>query len=193
MIWHTSDTHFGHVNIAGPKTSKWDNGYRNFDSVYEMDKTIIQTINKYVKPDDILYHNGDFAMGGHKYIERCRHALLCQNIHLCIGNHDGHIHKYKHLFTSVDWVQHLSYNKFKFFMSHYSHRVWEGSHKGYIHLYGHSHDTIPDHGKSMDVGIDVAYKMFGEYRPFSIDEIISIMDKKDIVFVDDHGPNTNVK
>jgi hypothetical protein len=30
----------------------------------------------------------------------------------------------------------------------------------------------------MDIGVDVAYRLFGEYRPFSEDEIIQIMEGK---------------
>lgn len=50
-----------------------------------------------------------------------------------------------------------------------------------------------NYGKSMDIGIDVAYKLFGEYRPFSIDEIISILDKKEVEYPDHHDKNTNVR
>jgi hypothetical protein len=45
----------------------------------------------------------------------------------------------------------------------------------------------------MDVGVDVAYRMFGEYRPFSLEEIINIMDKKEVILPDRHDSNTNVK
>jgi hypothetical protein len=38
----------------------------------------------------------------------------------------------------------------------------------------------------MDVGMDVAYKRLGEYRPFSLDEILEIMDKKQTVYLDRH-------
>lgn len=194
MIYISSDFHFGHCNIAGPIVSNWKDGYRDFDSLHEMNKTITNTVNKYVKEDDTLYFLGDFAFGGHTNIPSYRHSLICQTIHLFRGNHDHHIDKYKNLFASIQDVGWCKDVKDKpIFMSHYAHRVWEGSHRGYIHLYGHSHDSIPDYGKSMDVGIDTAYRMFGEYRPFSINEIIDIMDKKDIAFADHHNSKTNVK
>jgi hypothetical protein len=40
--------------------------------------------------------------------------------------------------------------------------------------------------KSMDVGVDAAYKRFGEYRPFSLDEVLKIMENKKIKIVDHH-------
>lgn len=192
--WVTSDPHYGHKNIAGPTVSNWKSGYRDFESVEEMNKTLITTFNKYVQPEDILYILGDFVMGGYKNTPIFRSALKCQTIHLITGNHDGPlIEHYQGYFTSVQPVLQMWHQGQSYFMSHYAHRVWEGSHKGYIHLYGHSHGTIMDHGKSMDVGVDVAYKMFGEYRPFSIEEISKIMTKKEIAFVDGHNSETNVK
>lgn len=197
-IWFTSDTHFGHKNIAGPKVSQWTSGYRDFDTVHEMNKTIVNNINKYVKEDDILYHLGDWSFGGVHNILQFRNLIICKNVHLILGNHDQHIIDKQisyfdttfnpiELFSSVQDVLHLNIGKTKLFLSHYAHRVWNGSHKNVIHLYGHSHSSINDYGKSMDIGVDVAYKLFGEYRPFNIGDIIRIMEKKDIVKVDHHG------
>lgn len=90
----------------------------------------------------------------------------------------------KEVFSSVNEVLTIKHGQHTFFLSHYSHRIWFGSHKGIIHLWGHSHGSASDYGKSMDVGIDSAYKRLGEYRPFSIEEIIQTMEKKDIEFID---------
>jgi len=197
-IWITSDTHFGHTNIAGPKISNWTSGYRDFNSVHEMNMALVDGINKYVKEDDILYHLGDWSFGGVHNILQFRNYIVCKNVHLILGNHDQHIVdkeiKYHdtsfnpiEIFSSVQDVLTLDIGKTKLFLSHYSHRVWLGSHKGVIHLYGHSHGSIPDYGKSMDVGVDVAFKKFGEYRPFNIGDITNIMSKRTIEKIDHHG------
>ena len=197
-IWITSDTHFGHTNIAGPKISNWSSGYRDFNSVHEMNMALVDGINKYVKEDDILYHLGDWSFGGVHNILQFRNYIVCKNVHLILGNHDQHIVdkeiKYHdtsfnpiELFSSVQDVLTLDIGKTKLFLSHNSHRVWLGSHKGVIHLYGHSHGSIPDYGKSMDVGVDVAFKKFGEYRPFNIGDITNIMSKRTIEKIDHHG------
>lgn len=197
-IWFTSDTHFGHTNIAGPKISNWSSGYRDFNSVHEMNMALVNGINKYVKEDDILYHLGDWSFGGVHNIFQFRNLIICKNVHLILGNHDQHIVdkeiKYHdtsfnpiELFSSVQDVLTLNIGKTRLFLSHYSHRVWLGSHKGVIHLYGHSHGSIPDYGKSMDVGVDVAFNKFGEYRPFNIGDITNIMSKRDIEKIDHHG------
>lgn len=191
-IFVSSDWHLNHKNITGPKVSQWDNGYRNFDTTEEMNEIIIKAINNTVAWDDILYFLGDFCFGNHKLTPNWRNRINCQTIHVCRGNHDNYIDTYKESFTSIQDVLTFQYNKQNFFCSHYSHRVWLGSHKGYIHLYGHSHDSISDYSKSMDVGIDVAKRLTAEYRPFNIDEIVDIMKNKEIAIIDHHNNSTNV-
>lgn len=185
-IWITSDTHFSHTNIAGEKVSKWKSGFRTFDSVHEMNKTLTDTINKYVKEDDILYHLGDFCFGSHTKTPIYRQSLNVKTIHLIRGNHDGHIDLYADQFASIEDVLHVQHGKTKLFLSHYAHRVWNGSHKGVWHLYGHSHGSIEDFGQSMDVGVDVAHRMYGEWRPFHLGEIVEIMKTKTPESIDHH-------
>lgn len=185
-IWITSDTHYGHKNITGEEVSSWTTGFRNFKSVQQMNEALIDSINKYVKEDDILYHLGDFAFGNIKTIKEFRESLICKNIHLILGNHDEEIEdslELQKLFTSVGYVYTGYIGKQKFHLSHYAHRVWPGSHRNTIHLYGHSHGSIPDYGKSMDVGVDT----HKEFRPYHINEIYSIMSKREVHKIDHHG------
>lgn len=187
-VWITSDTHYSHKNITGPEVSNWESGYRNFSSIEEMNKTLVDGINKYVKEDDVLYHLGDWSFGGAHNIKKFRDSISCKNIHLILGNHDQHIVDktvdYQEisfnpldLFSSVQSTLDVTIHNSKFFFSHYAHRVWNGSHKGVLHCYGHSHGTIPDYEKSMDIGMDVAYKLFGEYRPFNMKEVVKLLNK----------------
>jgi calcineurin-like phosphoesterase family protein len=218
-IWFTSDPHYMHRNIAGPKVSKWGGGYRDFDDEKIMSDHIVKVWNETVKEDDVLYCLGDWSFGGIDNIWNFRKQLNVKIIHFIIGNHDEKIienkvlpncfyqidHQGNHyltsdktdrsvhakdLFETVQTVLNVSHGKHNFFLSHYSHRVWEANHHGVIHLYGHSHDSIDKNGehwgKSMDVGIDAAKRLLGEYRPFSIEEIINIMDKREIKAIDHH-------
>lgn len=203
-IYFVSDTHYGHKNICRG-TSEWGDSKgqstRDFDTLGQMNQAIVDGINKYVGEDDILYHLGDWSFGGIEQILKFMDRIYCSNIHLILGNHDHHIKnnkeitgthfKTRNLFTSVNDVLEITINKQKLFLSHYAHRVWNHSHKGVIHLFGHSHGSLPMYGKSMDVGIDVAHKMFGEYRPFHFDEIMDIMNKREVNFVDHHSKETN--
>lgn len=185
-IWFTSDTHYSHANITGSKVSIWKNGYRNFDSIEEMNNTLINNINKCVGENDILYHLGDWSFSGVQNILYFRRSLVCKNINLILGNHDKHIIDKEiiidgesfnmiKLFSSVNSVFSGNIDKKYFHLSHYAHRVWPNSQTGSIHLYGHSHGTLPGIGKSMDVGIDC----HPEFRPFNVDEILEIMNKNE--------------
>jgi len=218
-IFFTSDTHFGHANIAGKNSSRWKSGYRNFSSIEDMNQELVKQINRVVKHDDVLYHLGDWSFGGIENIWRFRKQLNCQNIHLILGNHDHHIEenkplpncKYtvdgqivdgipgydpefvfaKELFTSVSHYKEVKINGEIVVLSHYSHRIWHGSHKGWLHLYGHSHDSLPEYGKSMDCGVDAAIRILGEARPFCWNEILLILQNEDIKFPDHHDQSTN--
>lgn len=193
-IFFCSDLHLNHGNIAGPKTSKWKTGFREFDSTWDMNEHLIKQLNKYVQWDDTLYFLGDFCFGGHHLTPGWRNRINCQTIHVCRGNHDGHIDLYTDSFTSVQDTLTVKYEKHTFFLSHYKHAIWPGSHKGYIHLYGHSHSSAENWviGKSMDVGIDNAKKILGEYRPFSVEEVLQLMSERAIDFSDHHNSKTNV-
>jgi calcineurin-like phosphoesterase family protein len=202
-IWFTSDSHYFHTNIAGPKVSQWKSGYRDFENEKEMSDCIVNTINKYVKSNDILYHLGDWSFKNLENVGNFRKRLVVQTIHLCYGNHDlsiksnKFINKYQETtqqqFTSVQDVIWDKIGGYEIFLSHYSQQVWPGSHKNVYHLFGHSHGNLEGIGRSMDVGIDVAYKLFGEYRPFSLEEVIDILNKKQIQYIDHHDKTTNVR
>jgi calcineurin-like phosphoesterase family protein len=45
-------------------------------------------------------------------------------------------------------------------------RVWDQSHHGSWHLYGHSHGKLPDLGLSTDVGVDGH-----NFQPWSFEEV----------------------
>ena len=124
---------------------------------------------------------------------------------------DSSPHKYKdwrdslfeinsqNLFTSVSDILNFGITsnnikgKLRFFCSHYAHRIWNQSHHGVMHLYGHSHSTLEHDqwGKSMDVGIDNAIKLLGEYRPFNILEVYDILKVRDTHIIDHHNQLTN--
>jgi len=106
---------------------------------------------------------------------------------------ESHWIKLQDLFKSVQHYKHISIHGQEIILCHYAMRVWNRSHTGSIHLYGHSHGSLENipYGKSMDVGIDSAYRILGEYRPFKLEEVRSIMNKRDTLIIDHHNQNTN--
>lgn len=205
--------------------NKGDQTTRDFKTLEEHDEHLVSQINKYVKQEDILWHLGDWSFGGIEQIWNFYKRLTCRNIHIVFGNHDHHIENNRELpnailsvrgdirsaedgtsdydeaanardiFASSQHVYDGKIGQHSFFLSHYAHRVWNKSHHGKIHLYGHSHDSLDNKGeewgKSMDVGMDAAKRVLGEYRPFHINEILRIMSKRQTKEVDHHNKNTN--
>lgn len=87
----------------------------------------------------------------------------------------------------------------KICMSHYAMRVWNQSHRGSWMLHGHSHASLErgnhDVNKyynkhlTMDVGIDNIFRLKGEYRPISENEIEELFKNRQNLVIDHHGSN----
>ena len=182
MIWFSSDFHFNHRNICGPALSKWESGYRNFDDLETMNRTIIRNVNQVVKPNDTLYFLGDFAFGDRAQIPVLRQSIKCQNIILLVGNHDDYLLKhYSEQFEGIHHYLEIKYNKKLFVLCHYPLGSWRDMERGSYQLHGHCHSNYPQVGRQIDVGVDS-----WEFRPINIDfirENFSGLNKK----VDHHG------
>lgn len=191
-IWFSSDFHLNHPNITGPKVSNWKNGYRNFDTTEEMNKIILQGINSNVDKDDILYFMGDFCFGGHNKTAYWRSLINCKTIHWITGNHDLKASLYRSHFTSIQDYLKIRIKGQTYILFHYPILSWDEVGKGSIMLHGHVHNA-PEINKlnlkckRIDAGIDHAYYLTGEYRPFSLDEINDIMSERPVLILDHHN------
>lgn len=202
-LWFTADTHFGHKNIVS-KESCWSDksGCRDFQTKEEMSQNIIENINKYVKEDDILVHLGDWSFGGIENIWKYRKQIVCKNIYLTVGNHDNNIKKNyvlpnteiynsillsnttnsehpdsvkaQSLFTVVDDYLEMIINKELFCCMHFPIEEWNDRHGTSYMIHGHQHSKNTYKKYRLDIGLDNAYKLFGEYRPFSYRDIKQI-------------------
>lgn len=177
-ILFTSDTHFGHANII-----RYCN--RPFKSVLEMDECMISNWNQKVSKDDTVYHLGDFAFGRYwEDIDKYRKRLNGK-IHLIKGNHDKSKLFFRHGFTNFNWnsFQEIKVQGQDITLCHYALRVWNKSHHGAWHLYGHSHGSLMDDPNSLsfDVGVDCH-----NYTPLSFDEVAKIMSTKTFKAIDHH-------
>lgn len=184
--WFTSDIHFFHANII-----KYCN--RPFSSVEEMNEALIQRWNELIGPNDTVYSLGDFAMGKIGHIKEVL-SRLNGNLYMITGNHDQEIIKHgvslisERLVKEITPYKEISVNGQFICLFHYGARVWNRSHRGSWLLYGHSHNSLPPFGKSVDVGVDSTPILgYAPYRPFSFHEIKAFMDKQEIGFSDGHG------
>lgn len=207
-VWFTADTHFGHKKIPFYAKRKfcldneelekleiiWKNKsfpnedcFPSWSSISRMNDHIIKKINDYVKKDDILWHLGDFCWSKKAKIaevaKKYREKINCKNIFLVLGNHDhSEIEK---VFNDNYQIYDLKIGSKHIVLSHYALAFWNKSHNKSWMLYGHAHGTAErwlDNNMpgrlSMDVGIDNIFKLFGEYRPISFEEISDFFSQR---------------
>ena len=181
--YFTSDHHYGHKNICRFAD-------RPFNSVEEMNEALIRNHNDTVGPTDTVWFLGDFAF---VHAEEAKRILRRLNGHkfLVLGNHDKQIAKKQRefigegLFEGIYNYREIYVDKQPIILCHYGMRVWNKSHHGSWMLYGHSHGSLPPHGKSVDVGVDDK-NITDEYRPYSFEEIRQFMRKQEQEVVDHH-------
>lgn len=159
-----------------------------------MNQTLIDNWNAKVGVNDIVFHIGDFAfLKESKDFQKLIESLNGK-IYLVPGNHDDmRIHiplssKLGPKFTIMNTLDEVDIQvedeKMRFVLCHYALRVWNKSHYGAIHLYGHSHGTLPDdpNSRSMDVGVDS-----NNYTPLHLDEVLLKMYQKVFKPIDHHS------
>lgn len=160
MIYYTSDTHFGHHNIIGYCD-------RPFYNVYEMNRTITENWNAVIKPDDVVFHLGDFCFRRDTYRD-----FLNGNIVLIRGNHDK-----KNAIGCVGYSLELKIGEFNCFLTHRP--VIESKYyqsdlslldKFDFIICGHVHNNWKVNGKNVNVGVDV-----WDMKPISEDELLSLL------------------
>jgi calcineurin-like phosphoesterase family protein len=147
---------------------------------------LIKAWNAVVSKDEEVYHLGDFTLGN---------ALFAQDIFQQLNgsirvlgypwHHDARwinepqaskdgqvkieqpIVVLEHMLKSDGWWLPVV-------LCHYPFERWDRSHYGAVHLHGHTHGQLQQIHNRLDVGVDVAFKLLGSYRPFSMDEALSL-------------------
>ncbi|RDJ35229.1 MAG: hypothetical protein DWQ19_10465 [Crenarchaeota archaeon] len=207
-LFLTADLHFNHGNIMKycrrPGLSKEEqkllDSNENFkvswDSVERMNNYLLDGINKIVGLADTLWILGDFCFGSRDKIvntaRRFRGQIKCKNVHLIWGNHDNYA--IAEFFASTHHMETIKYKNQKVVLNHYAMAIWNKSHHGVCHAYGHSHARAEEYlnkafpgRRSMDIGVDNAAIVLGEYRPFRFEEYMEIMDSNSGCVIDHHG------
>jgi calcineurin-like phosphoesterase family protein len=182
-IWFVSDEHYDHANIL-----LYAN--RPFNTVNHMQSVFVANHNSIVKPEDEVYHLGDFSMN-----EKTVPIILPQlnGRHTLVhGNHDRTFPTHKHheaatqrylQYGFVGVYQEL-HNFHGFHLCHLPHTE-EGKHgqkfaewrptanrETYL-LHGHVHNSWKVNGKQINVGVDQ-----WNYFPVSLDEIKALVERE---------------
>jgi calcineurin-like phosphoesterase family protein len=179
MDWFTADWHLGHDKII-------QYSQRPFGDANEMNSVIINNLNDLVMPGDRLFNLGDVAFkGASDILGHWRARINCETIFVILGNHDRCqvIEKHfkilppQHMYESGD---------FRMVLNHYAMRVWNHSHHGAGHLYGHSHGKlspmVTGDGRgamAFDIGVDC-----WNFKPLSLAQVKAEMTRRSSIKMD---------
>jgi len=162
-IWFTADTHFGHANII-----KYCD--RPFQDAHEMNVTLTNNWNSLVKPNDTVYHLGDFSFNAGKYIDKLNGKII-----LIYGNHDKR--RYNDLFHEVKQTHEMKIAEFRCLLTHvpmvddgfYKKGKWPDLSlvdKYQFIICGHVHEKWKVRNTNVNVGVDV-----WDMKPIHISEL----------------------
>lgn len=143
MNYYVSDMHFFHKNVT-KEGNNFDN--RPFNSLTEMHQYMKEKWNSKITNGDTVYILGDIAMRGTNEELIALVAQLKGRKVLIKGNHDDVSDmRYKNVFEEIydykEITDYVDQDAYKLVLSHYPILMWNGQHRGTIHLYGHTHNT----------------------------------------------------
>ena len=133
MKFYIGDLHFNHERAID-----FDN--RPFESVEEMNETLIDNWNNQIGKKDEVYIVGDFFMKNQNAVEIL--SRLKGNKFLVKGNHDRINSDMAKHFIKIEPYMRLKDEGHKLVLSHYPLASWESSHHGSYHFYAHVHNSI---------------------------------------------------
>ena len=177
-VFFTSDTHFYHdniINFCG----------RPFKNVEVMNETLIANWNSVVGPDDIVFHLGDFCLGGSAEWTNILNRLNGK-IYLIVGNHDiknlrqGYYSHFEHIAMQM----HIEVGKQKIYLNHCPFLCYGGAYRDTWQLFGHVHTSKQNTGidaprlhmlfpTQYDVGVDN-----NNFTPVSFEEVKRIIERQ---------------
>lgn len=173
-IYLTSDFHFNH-------NKSFVFLERGFQSVDEMNKTLIENFNSIIKPNDDVYILGDCMLGGAEALEKGLGLMswLKGKLHLIRGNHDSeyrwNAYSSLHNVIEKETSMFLKYGKYHFYLSHFPSLCSNYDDKGLKHstinLCGHTHtkDKFADADKGIIYHCEVDAH---DNYPILLDDII---------------------
>ena len=177
-VFFTSDTHFHHANIINFCG-------RPFKNVEVMNETLIANWNSVVGPDDIVFHLGDFCLGGSAEWANILNRLNGK-IYLIVGNHDiknlrqGYYSRFEHIAMQM----HIEVWKQKIYLNHCPFLCYGGAYRDTWQLFGHVHTSKQNTGidaprlhmlfpTQYDVGVDN-----NNFTPVSFEQVKRIIERQ---------------
>ena len=151
----------------------------------DMNETLIANWNKAVRPDNIVFHLGDFCLGNSGKWNRILDRLNGK-IHLILGNHDlrNFRKSYAERFESVTMQMNIEVDNQKICLNHYPFLCYDGFYDGVWQLFGHVHTNKNNTGNDAerlkvlfptqyDVGVDN-----NDFTPVSFAQVTKAIGKQ---------------
>jgi calcineurin-like phosphoesterase family protein len=163
--WFISDTHFSHHNIIRYTG-------RPYQSVQQMNETLIANWNALIDPNDIVFFLGDFGLGSTDSL-----TSLCAQLHgqkICIrGNHDGTPSKMRAIgFSLVLESAFIKIGRHNVELIH----IPTTPPPPHFQLHGHVHEKRPN--KLIDRQLNLSVEVWG-YKPVAEKTIVGLLDCAD--------------
>jgi calcineurin-like phosphoesterase family protein len=133
-----SDTHFNHQNIISYTE-------RNFETVSQMNNTIITNWNNTVGKYDKVFHLGDFCLANRETTEQICRSLKGYKI-LILGNHDRKIQFYYDIGFNEVYKYPIFYDGV--LLSH------QPIFTGIVNVHGHTHNIKYDTGYNFCASVE---------------------------------------
>jgi calcineurin-like phosphoesterase family protein len=168
MIYFTSDLHLYHKNIL-----EFCKDSRPFNDLDAMHESLRNHWNGLVNSDDTVYILGDVSFGDIQQTIKYLDSLNGKKI-LIYGNHDHKIRRNDHniqdCFDGCFDMLEITIDKKLYVLNHYPMVVWNRSHYGSYHLYGHCHGQYEHDGKALDVGLDA-----NDFKLCSLNDVRNVL------------------
>jgi calcineurin-like phosphoesterase family protein len=143
-----------------------------FIDEYEMNEYQVEAWNKQVKPNDIVYHDGDFALCKYEHELRSIFRQLNGKIHIITGNHD---HFTKEIRLRLNRLPFLSISDHPVLIDGmlFSHQPILNP--KYPNIHGHLHERLDPNPMCLNVCVETL-----NYIPMPIEEAKAIFKKRGV-------------
>lgn len=170
MVYFTADLHLGHANIL-------KHTGRPFDTIEEMNHTLISNWNRKVHRNDTVYIMGDLFFRNAVPAEELLRQMKGKK-HLVVGNHDKDWMKTVELtehFETVQFMAEVNDGNHRLTLCHYPMMAWNKCNRGSFLIHGHIHNNRNDTywpllrnmPNALNAGVDI-----NNYEPVTFAELV---------------------
>ena len=140
---------------------------RPYNSVEEMTEDLIAKWNETVKPEDTVYHLGDFGLYKYRKLLNDKIVLICGNYEDDMSDEELYEYGFDEVYRGTYSIK---YNDTIITMQHEPYKIRDKRHlnkSGIINLFGHLHKLCLAKEYGVNVGVDLH-----NFKPIDIDTVM---------------------